>query len=675
MPDFPGRPRLRAAALFVLLVAVVSAAPAREDQILILGNPAGTQTATRQGGTARAEYSYNDRGRGDHIIATWKLDAAGVLTEYRASGNDYVKAAVTETFSMALGRASWHSRAEQGDAPVTGEAFYVPVTGPPEMLGVLARALLKAPEHRLALLPAGEATIEAVGPLPQDSSAGVAPAIIQYQISGLDFSPAHIWLDQDGETVAIVSNWLSVLSPAARSLLPRLLAAQQQASDAWSARLAREQTAVPLSDIVIRNARLFDPRDLSVTGGTSVLIRGERIVQVAEDAAVAAPPEARVIEARGRFLMPGLWDNHQHFGDNVGVLDLLNGVTSARDMGNDIDEFPERIGRFEAGTELGPRVFRAGLIDGEGPFAGPTKMRISTAADATRDVDWYADHGYGQIKIYSSVPPAIVPLIAAEAHARGMRVSGHVPAFMSAHQFVAAGADEIQHLNFIVLDFLFDQVKETRNMNRFTAVAAHAREFTPEKPQVQELIAYLKRHHTVLDPTMNVFEAMFCGDAAAVTPGLEQVAPRMPAQVRRAMLSGALAVPKGEEAAYREALPAMLQLLRALYEAGVTIIPGTDSFAGYGLHHELELYARAGIAPAEVLRLATLTSARVTGVERERGVIAAGKLADLILVDGDPSVHIGDIDHVALVMKGGRIYDPARIEQALGIAPRDPSVH
>ena len=207
-------------------------------------------------------------------------------------------------------------------------------------------------------------------------------------------------------------------------------------------------------------------------------------------------------------------------------------------------------------------------------------------------------------------------------------------------------------------------------MNRFTAVAAHAREFTPEKPQVQELIAYLKKHHTVLDPTVNVFEAMFCGDAAAVTPGLEQIAPRMPAQVRRSMLSGALAIPQGEEAAYREALPALLQLLKALYDAGVTIIPGTDSFAGYGLHHELELYARAGIAPAEVLRLATLTSAQVIGVEGERGVLAPGKLADLILVEGDPSVRISDIERVSLVMRGGRIYDPARIEQALGIAPR-----
>jgi imidazolonepropionase-like amidohydrolase len=661
---------MSAAALCVLLAMLSSVAAAREDQILIQGNPAGVQTIADDAGATRAEYSFNDRGRGDHINATWKLDAAGVPIDYRGSGNDYMKAAVSESFRLADGKASWRNRAEQGDKAVSGEAFYVPVNAPPEMLGVLARALLKAPGHRLALLPAGEATIEAVGPLPGDQASGTR-ALTQYQISGLDLSPTRIWLDGAGATAAIASNWLSVLSPATRERLPQLLAAQDQASAAWSARLAAAQTVVPTTDVVIRDARLFDPRDLTVTPGTSVLIRGARIVRVAPDAELEAVAGAQVVEARGRFLMPGLWDNHQHFDDDVGVLDIANGVTSARDMANDTGEFLERVARFDAGTELGPRVWKAGIIDGTGPFAGATKMRINTAAEAVQDVDWYADHGYGQIKIYSSVPPPIVPAIAAEAHARGLRVSGHVPAFMSAHQFVADGADEIQHLNFIVLDFLFDQVKETRNMNRFTAVAAHAREFTPEKPQVQAFIAYLARHHTVLDPTMNVFEALFCGDAAAVTPGLEEIAPRMPPQVRRTLLSGALPVPKGEEEAYREALPAMLRLLKALYDAGVTIIPGTDSLAGYELHHELELYARAGIPPAEVLRLATLTSAQVIGADGERGVIAPGRLADLILVDGDPSTQIADINRVSLVMKGGRIYDPARIEQALGIAPPD----
>ena len=317
--------------------------------------------------------------------------------------------------------------------------------------------------------------------------------------------------------------------------------------------MAREQTRVPAHDRVIRAARLFDPRDLSVTPGTSVLVRGARIVRVAPDAALEASADAEVIDAHGRLLMPGLWDNHQHFADNAGALDIATGVTSARDMANDTDEFLERVARFDAGTELGPRVFKAGIIDGTGPFAGPTKMRIDTPAQAIKDVDWYADHGYGQIKIYSSVPPPIVPLIAAEAHARGLRVSGHVPANMSARQFVDAGADEIQHLNFIVLNFLFDTVKETRNMNRFTAVAEHARELGPDQPQVHEFIEYLARHHTVLDPTMNVFEAMFCGDPAALTPGLERIAPRLPAQVRRGLVSGALdgaegpggAVPRG----------------------------------------------------------------------------------------------------------------------------------
>jgi len=533
---------------------------------------------------------------------------------------------------------------------------------------VLARALLKAPQHHLALLPSGEATIAEAGPLATD---GAASELIQYRISGLEFSPTPIWLRRDGATAAIVSDWFSVLAPGTHALLPQLLAAQSQASSAWFARLAQEQTHVPAAAVLIRNARLFDPRDLSVTSGTSVLVRGAHIVRVGADAEIPVPEGAEVIEAHGRFLMPGLWDNHQHFGDNIGVLDIANGVTSARDMANDTDEFLERVARFDAGTELGPRVWKAGIIDGTGPYAGPTKMRIASAAEALTDVDWYAEHGYGQIKIYSSVPPGLVAVIADEAHARGLRVSGHVPALMSAEQFVAAGADEIQHINFVVLDFLFDTVKETRNMNRFTAVAAHAREFGPEQPQVQAFIAYLRRQHTVLDPTVNVFEALFCGDPAAVTPGLERIAPRMPAQVRRGMLSGALAVPPGEEAAYRAALPALLALIKALHEAGVTLIPGTDSVAGYELHHELELYVRAGIPPAEVLRMATLTSAQVIGQSGERGVLAPGKLADLILVNGDPSTHIADIRNVELVMKGGKLYEPARIEHALGIAPRD----
>jgi imidazolonepropionase-like amidohydrolase len=651
-------------------LAAFAAPTTRQDTILILGNAAGSQTVTDEAAdAARAEYSFNDRGRGDHITATWKLDAAGVPTQYSASGNDYMKAPVAESFRISGGKASWQSRAEHGDQRVVGESFYMPNNAPPEFMAVLARALLKAPGHSLPLLPAGEAHITAAGSVDLKLANGASTELTQYQITGLDFRPTPIWLDREGHTAAALTGWFSVVGTAYVASLDALSKAQAAAEGAWSAHRAEQLTRRPAGDLVIRNARLFDPRDLSVTPGMSVLIRSGHIVRVALDAALKTAPGAQVIDATGRFLMPGLWDNHQHFGNNDGALDLANGVTSARDMANDTDRFLERVARFDAGTELGPRVFKAGVIDGTGPLAGPTKMRVDSAADAIKDVDWYADHGYGQIKIYSSVNPELVPIIADEAHSRGLRVSGHVPAFMSAKQFVAGGADEIQHLNFIILNFLFETVKDTRGRTRFTAVAEHASQFGPDNAEVRQFIAYLKAHRTVLDPTMNVFEGLFCGNPAAVTPGLESIAPRFPPQVRRSVLSGALEPPPGQETAYKEAFPAMLRLLKALHDAGVTIIPGTDSLAGYTLLHELELYVRAGIPAPQVLRMATLTSAQVVGLDRERGVIAPGKLADLILIDGDPSVRIADIHKITLVIKGGHLYDPAQIEKALGIAP------
>ena len=136
------------------------------------------------------------------------------------------------------------------------------------------------------------------------------------------------------------------------------------------------------------------------------------------------------------------------------------------------------------------------------------------------------------------------------------------------------------------------------------------------------------------------------------------------------MLSGALVPPRGQEANYREAFPAVLRLYKALDDAGVTLIPGTDALAGYSLLKELELDVRAGVPAAKVLRMATLTSAQVVGADRERGTVAPGKLADLILVDGDPVAHIEDIRKISVVIKGGHVFDPAKIEAALGIAPR-----
>jgi hypothetical protein len=216
------------------VIAQVSAEQ-RSDTILIQGNAAGTQTVqTDKAGVAQVEYSYHDRGRGDRITATWKLDPAGVPTAYEGHGNDYMKAPVEERFEIKDGTATWKNRSEQGKQAIAGEAFYVPANPPPEFFGVLARALLKASGHRLPLLPAGEASIEDSGKLKVGKT-----ELIQYRITGLGFTPQAIWLDHDGNTAASVSSWFSVIKAGDQNAIPQLQEAQQAADDVWSGRIAQ----------------------------------------------------------------------------------------------------------------------------------------------------------------------------------------------------------------------------------------------------------------------------------------------------------------------------------------------------------------------------------------------------------------------------------------------------
>ena len=344
----------------------------RTDKIFIQGNPAGTQTVKEEGGgVVRAEYSYNDRGRGDHIVATWKLDAAGVPIEYEGKGNDYMKAPVEERFDIKNGKASWKNRSEQGEQAVTGPAFYLPMNAPPEFSAVLARALLKAPNRKLALLPAGEASLEAAGKL----NTGKAE-LTEYRITGLGFSPQSIWLAPDG-TASSVSGWFSVVPDGTEAAIPQLRSAQEKTDAAWSEGIARALAKKPAGDLVIRNARLFDPRDLSVTPASSVLIRGERIVRVGPDAEIKPDEKAEIIDAQGKFLMPGLWDNHQHFGDVDGALDLANGVTSARDLANDLDSFLERVARYDEAGSWGRGFSKPASSTGPASWPAPRK-RVST---------------------------------------------------------------------------------------------------------------------------------------------------------------------------------------------------------------------------------------------------------------------------------------------------------
>ena len=656
-------------AVFATLGLIVGGTPAfahDDDAVRIHGVAVGTQKLhALPGGAMQADYGFSERGRGDQIHARWSVDARGLPAAYDAEGNDYWKVPLVEHFIVAGGKATWKNRIETGSADWGAPgAFYLPANAPPEFMGVLARALLKAPGQRLKMLPAGAAWLERGTHL-----AAAGHVLTLYRIGGIQFTPVPVWLDEKGETAAVIDDWFEVLGERLKPLLPKLQAAQNAADQAWSADVAKRLAHKPAGALLVRHARLFDPRDLVVRENMRVLVQGEHVVRVDSDDDSPAPPATEVIDAAGRFLMPGLWDVHQHFSGVDGTFDLIAGVTSARDMANDNVPLLARVKRFDTGTELGPRVVLAGIVEGTGPLAGPTDVRIETLAQAQAAVDWYADHGYEQIKIYSSFPPPLVRPIADMAHARGLRVSGHVPAFMVARQFIEDGADEIQHLNFIVLNF-FPEVADTRSKDRYTVMAEKLQSLDLASPQFAEFLALLQRRHTVLDPTVSILEDLFSGAPGRCAHSLCPMIQRFPPVTRRTLLSGAVAVPPGKEDIYAKALPSLLRLLKALHDGGVTLMPGTDAFAGYTLHNELALYVRAGIPAPEVLRMATLVPAQVLGVDGpgQRGFIAPGKQADMVLVDGDPTKDIADIRHVWRTIKGGQVYDPAALEQAMGLS-------
>jgi hypothetical protein len=636
--------------------------------VILVGNRAGEQVvrALPTGGRD-VHFEFNDRGRGPKVDERIECDAAGVPTRVEISGNDYFKGAVAEHFRRDASSATWQSAQEHGTRSSPGAAFYLPFDGTPLDSGLLARALWRAPGHRLALLPEGEASIERVGEKTLRRGPD-AKTVTQYAITGVDFQAIRVWLDERDEFFASVSGWTSVVPDGWESSVPELERAQDEASDAHAAELAGRLGTRP-SSLVFEHAAVFDSARATILPKTTVVVANGRIAAVGPDGSVAVPPGATVVDGSGKTLLPGLWDMHAHLSPGDGLLDIANGVTTVRDLGNDPDVLAGIKKGFDAGTAVGPRVVLAGLVDGSGPYSGPIKNKVDDEAQATAAVDDYARRGYVQIKIYSSIKPELMPVIARLAHARGMRVSGHVPAFMTAEQFVRGGADEIQHANFLMLNFLFDVVQDTRTPARFTAVAEHGVEIDPSQERVRAFLALLKEHKTVLDPTLVAFETMFVGKKGEISPTFSEIAGRMPPQVRRSFLSGSLPIPPGKESRYRESYRSMLRMVKAAYDAGIPIVAGTDDLPGFTLARELELYVEAGIPAPEVLRIATLGGARVMKMDGDYGSIEPGKAADLVLIDGDPAVRIADVRKASIVVKGGVVYRPAEIDRAIGVEP------
>ena len=621
-------------------------------------------------GLTRVRYGYKNNGRGPDLTETYRLGPDGTFTEYSVQGSSTFGALVDDRFERKDGTASWRSATEQGSIAINGPALYVPLNSSFSFADVAIAAIAAKPGASLPLLPSGALKMRKVDEM-QITSGGKTQTVQLLAATGLGLSPSFTWA-----TTGAKPRFFSYISPGYMDFTEAGwkdavagMEKRQKAAEAAMLVDVAQRLQHPLKGLtVVRNARIFDS-DKAVLGQPSdvYVLRG-RISAVLP--AGSDPRGAdHEIDAAGRIMLPGLFDMHGHVGRWEGGLNLAAGVTTVRDMGNGNAVLQELIDDTAGGRLLGPQVVPSGFLEGESPYSANLGFVIKDLAGARQAIDWYALRGYPQLKIYNSFPKAILKETVAYAHLRGLRVSGHVPVGLRAHEALDAGYDEINHINQVMLNFLATPETETRTLERFVLPSEKTAALDFNAPVVKNFIKRLKMKGTVVDPTLATFAFLKQKDGDMNTP-FAAIADNMPPDVKRGFYLGTMKIPDAAtQARYEKSYAKMVDFVGLLYRAGVPIVAGTDEMAGFTLQAELEMLVKAGLSPAQALQVATRNGAKYTGTSAERGSIVPGKLADLVLVDGDPTKQIGDIRKVAAVITRGFLIYPHEVDKELGIVP------
>ncbi len=410
--------------------------------------------------------------------------------------------------------------------------------------------------------------------------------------------------------------------------------------------------ARPDAVVLFRNAALIDGTGAPLRRHMSVLVRGERIEAVGPAGQVAAPPGARVVDATGLYLLPGLINSHEHlatppdrpFAEAMMRKDLYGGVTAVRDMADDLRQVADLARASRVGETPGPDIYYAALMAGPEFFKDPRTQETSRGAvagqvpwmqavtdktDLTLAVAEARGTGATAIKIYADLPAGLVAAITREAHRQGTLVWAHAAVFpASPAEVIDAGADSVSHVCMLAYQ-LSDPIPRAYH----DRAPVEAGRLEDGDAVIQGLFEDMKRRGTVLDATLWVYQELARDHAAH---------PKGPAPYCSAPLAERLA---GEA-----------------WRAGVILSAGTDGFSGArdpwpALQDELELMQdKAGIPAAQVIRFATLGGAMTMHKDDEMGTVAPGKLANLVFTTGDPLQSVRALRTVTLTVKRGVLF-------------------
>jgi imidazolonepropionase-like amidohydrolase len=435
---------------------------------------------------------------------------------------------------------------------------------------------------------------------------------------------------------------------------------------ATSARAAWAQSPIAFTGVTV-----IDGTDSVPRRDQTVVVRGNRIVSVSAASTARVPDGARVIEARGQFLVPGFWDMHVHTaitgGREMLALYVANGVTGVRDMAGEWPVLEGWRAEVAAGALVGPRMVLSGPYLEGGDVPIPHFLTRDTA-EARAGVDSLVSLGVDFIKVHSQLSAETYFAIARRARERGIPFAGHVSRAVGSAAASDSGQKSIEHLLAIPADCT--PADSVALMPRFAVQSALGR---CSSEDLRPLYAKFVRNGTWVTPTFTAQYEVAVWPTRAV-PG-DSLAHYLPDTVKRfvaQIFPMPDSIPPNADSVGRAMFEKRLRQAAAMHRAGVGILTGTDaplrnSPPGFGLHEEFVLLARGGMTPFEILRAATLEPARFLGATDSLGTIAPGKLADLVLLEADPLHDIRNTRRIAAVMANGRLFagaDRARLLRA-----------
>jgi imidazolonepropionase-like amidohydrolase len=616
----------------------------------------------------KMEFKFTDRGTAVPLAATLRAAADLTPERFEIKGQTSRSSAIDETVEVGAEKVRLHNHDRWTEATRPKQFFTIAGYAPAAMQMLLVRywATHGSPSE-LETLPVGRVKVEPRG---QDTIkiGGTDETFDRYTIEGLIWGRETLWFDSARHLIAAVT------ADAEFDHFEAIRAGYEDALDSFVGRAGADGMAA-LAEI---SKKISGSRaeTLAIIGGTLidgtgseplpdsalVIVKG-RIIAAGPRAKVKIPRGATKVDARGKTILPGLWDMHAHFEQvEWGPIYLAAGVTTVRDCGNEFEFLNSVRDAIQNDRGLGPRLLLAGIVDG----SGPKSLGIETVDTPEQAKKWtarYHDAGFQQIKIYSSVQLEEIKVIAEEAHRLGMTVTGHVPQGLDAYQTIEAGQDQINHIEYVA-DIMRPALPAgATRIDRLNASA----NVNLDSPEAQKAVAFLVEHGTVVDPTLALaefFTANTSKPPASFEPGVSKVAPELAEQL------SASEAPSPLTELHQRVFDKDVAIVGALHRAGIPVVAGTDqTVPGHSLHREIELYVQAGFKPMEAIQAATIVPARAMGLDKELGTVEPGKRADVIIVNGNPLEKIQNVRKVEFVVTNGTMYNCAELWRSVGFKP------